>query len=742
MRKISLLAMLLLLCSLAFAQNDKEKQAIRNKIWSQQDQEFSATSVPAEWETEDVVILAKKIDYEIQKRSIMLVLDETFTMHMRIKVLNNDGVKEYSELQFEVPRSDYDGLVVLGPNLDSKFFFGARIEKKNGQITELKETDLVKMELQSNSSRYEKHKLAIPTLEPGDIIDYYYRLDVPRMVQHYFESPAFDFLLSGRFPIVHQEYNILLNRKCTINAGSYNGAPEFKMASQDRNFTHYQLIDRNRAKYKSERWTYDYQNMPFFKFQTYFIGKKKGIPFNSFPNDTEQMAKTIGKDKLNDFAERLVYYRTQASILDLKATHAYMNKHYKKEKDPVVLAQAAYYFLRNNNMAASYEYGLMQNREMWSRINENYFVSVFSNYLKSKKINHEILFTTQRNSGFQIKKLLFKDDMRMLVAVNDKDGKRMFFNNFTFYNNPNELDAEIEGMPAYAVNMLEARKKRTVKDISLPISGSSQNREQEIAKIQIEMEAEPALRIERTTAVYGQRKIGTQQQLVTGYTYLDASKKHNLEVDLQNFCKTNGYLMSGAERRKMPEKKAQLIQEQQERLQKDYEASLQSEFSTKNISLTDVKLLEAGIWQDAPVVEYQDSFVMKDLIQRAGPNYLLEIGKLIGGQMAIEEKELDRVHNIQLEYAREFENQIELQIPSGYVLEGVERLKANVQNGAGVFTSTVSQEGDKLIITTKKTYLKADVVKEDWKDMVAFLDAAYQFSQQKLLLKKSPQARK
>jgi len=52
----------------------------------------------------------------------------------------------------------------------------------------------------------------------------------------------------------------------------------------------------------------------------------------------------------------------------------------------------------------------------------------------------------------------------------------------------------------------------------------------------------------------------------------------------------------------------------------------------------------------------------EDLISKAGPNYIIEIGKLIGGQVALKEEEIkDRKNNIQFGYARILKDRISLQ---------------------------------------------------------------------------------
>jgi hypothetical protein len=64
-------------------------------------------------------------------------------------------------------------------------------------------------------------------------------------------------------------------------------------------------------------------------------------------------------------------------------------------------------------------------------------------------------------------------------------------------------------------------------------------------------------------------------------------------------------------------------------------------------------------------------------------------------------------------------------------------LNFDVDNESGAFVSAAKLEGDKLTISTKKVYKKNYDRKEMWANYVAFLEAAYKFTQVKIVLKKS-----
>ena len=125
------------------------------------------------------------------------------------------------------------------------------------------------------------------------------------------------------------------------------------------------------------------------------------------------------------------------------------------------------------------------------------------------------------------------------------------------------------------------------------------------------------------------------------------------------------------------------------------------------------------------------------MLNKAGKNYLFEAGKLIGGQIKLEPNELtERKADIWLSYARTIQNNITIALPAGYTADGLQDLNINVDNESGSFISTAKLEGDKILINTTKVYKKNFDKKEELPNYVAFLEAAYKFSQSKIVLKK------
>jgi hypothetical protein len=61
----------------------------------------------------------------------------------------------------------------------------------------------------------------------------------------------------------------------------------------------------------------------------------------------------------------------------------------------------------------------------------------------------------------------------------------------------------------------------------------------------------------------------------------------------------------------------------------------------------------------------------------------------------------------------------------------------NLENEAGIFAVQASVEESNLNILVKKIYKNAVIKKEQWPALMQMLDAAFNFSQKKILLKKN-----
>ena len=87
-------------------------------------------------------------------------------------------------------------------------------------------------------------------------------------------------------------------------------------------------------------------------------------------------------------------------------------------------------------------------------------------------------------------------------------------------------------------------------------------------------------------------------------------------------------------------------------------------------------------------------------------------------------------------FARSFNHNVTFKIPDGYTAEGIDKLNKSVKNECGGFESTAKIEGNKLLITYTKYYNNTLEPATNWGKILAFVDAGFAFTKEKILLKK------
>jgi hypothetical protein len=211
-----------------------EKNA--SPLWQQAAPQFSSNTIPAKYSKESAVILGFKRELSIDKKSKFGFLTKgerslVFYENIRFKIKLNDknAVTAFTEFYFRYSDKE-DG-------------FSARIYKNNGVTANVNLADAVRVENTGSVPEFFKsffdqelnaqnryYKVAIPDLEPGDLLEYVTitksKLDVRGngIIQF---SPQYE-LCSKKYPILFNQIAIETDDKSYFKALSKNGAPEFK----------------------------------------------------------------------------------------------------------------------------------------------------------------------------------------------------------------------------------------------------------------------------------------------------------------------------------------------------------------------------------------------------------------------------------------------------------------------------------------------------------------------------------
>lgn len=267
MKRGSLLSCMLLCVHLVFAQTEIEKK-IREEMWEKPAAEFKSTQVPEKWKNESAVLLALQREYisdystRLRGLSAAKIFVQKLNIHFRIKVLDKAAVEDFSEISFNNK--------TVKANLFGKAseyrVIGIKVIKPNGSE---KEVDL-KAAVRTDAGSSKELKIAVPNLEPGDILDYFLAIRDEDISMPEFGDEE---TLEGKYPIVSQTLSFRVHRLLQFQAASLHGAPTFK-TSTDSEGTSYIIRDQMRDKSPDIPWNYAYRTAPQFRYMIRKAGDK------------------------------------------------------------------------------------------------------------------------------------------------------------------------------------------------------------------------------------------------------------------------------------------------------------------------------------------------------------------------------------------------------------------------------------------------------------------------------------
>jgi hypothetical protein len=422
-------------------------------VWDDTDPDFAVTAVPDKWKEESGVIIAQKTRFSFDKDANKLAVFEI--TRRRIRLNDRDAVNNYSSVYFRIGSSN-DGA-------------GIKVIKANGTVQDVSLKNAVYVEdnddvpstftpyigkantyLDKSKSRVIFYKIAVPDLDPGDIIDYgtifYDDNTVKKM--NYIEFDPIYFVCTREYPVLSQKFEIDTDNNSFVNSKSTMGAPAFKETGNAN--AEYSWEDRNREKIPDTKWVNRMIEFPMLKFQIVFsrsenradlfIGDRGELKQNISP---EELAK-----KMNNLYNRLdgsMYYSMAKAYLK-QIGYADM-----REEDFI---QKTYYILRHMSFYRA------------NGFSSELFASCLTQCLDLRKIPYDLVVTapsTLTKPG----DIIFRTEPEWMVKVKDK-----FIFNATIFSNPYDFKEEFLNTPAYIISL---GKNPTATPITLPATKAEEN---------------------------------------------------------------------------------------------------------------------------------------------------------------------------------------------------------------------------------------------------------------------------
>lgn len=694
---------------------------------------FSVTEVPEEWKDESAVVLCVSTNFIYTKEKAKKISVREM-VRKRIKLQDKAAVEDFSEFYYVNARSSSIGFSIIKPD-------GREIKVNSSEAIDV-ETEIPTIFRAYNRTLKYK-KLAIPGLEVGDIIDYAYVYDADK----YPTGPdAFDAVivtLPRKYPMVKQIVDFKVNNGFYLNFNSYNDAPELKSVAlkvEDKtsrrydNFKRYRFTDDMREKKIDEKWHYEYRSLPTIKFQVYYFPPKFAYATDDwvyFIGEPGEAKKKVSKSDIRSKMNSVFKYANTTygtKILE------YLRKYHKKEKNKKKLVALTYYYFRH--IVAAYPGFQMSpesrsNKYFNNEVNDVMFALTLKQVFKQKGIDYDINYLTPRTIG-TVDQVLFPAELSVFMTA--KVGKEnIVLTNFEECTNMGDIPFYLEGTAP--LDKHQSLRESLYGD-NMRVSDYASNN----VNMQTTATLNPAMDVmtlDRRTTATGHNRHYYWDNTLVGSDYLAKEHqkypvtKQKSYYQIKITTKENKKL-SAAKQKEVAKSKKEENKQRMEHLEELVGDAIGAELE----SYDHFEIIQDGRYHDKPEYIYEETFTLKDFVQKAGGNYIVEAGKLIDQQFQVKEDMLDRNYDIYMRSARSYDNKVTFTIPEGYTIQGVEALNINVENDTGFFKSTATVEGNQLIIETNKAYKNNFEPKENWDKMVAFLDAAYQFTQQKVVLKK------
>jgi hypothetical protein len=725
----------------------------------------TGSEVPEKWKNESAVVLNQKMTFGYYNKIFgNNIVKETVAKS--IKLLDKSAVEEFSQFYFYESVKDERKREKNEKKGNDEAKIKIAVIKATGERVKVNISDAVDVDKdvpQFYRSYYVGDKIykkiAIPNLNVGDVLDYQLEIEYTIMldgITNFHACPAFYNTLAAKYPIVKQEFNFMLEQGFYLNMNTYNGAPNFIKkntgidikGNETNDMRTFQIVDENRDKLPKEMMSFPNTFYPSIKLQVVEKENKnastEGTVFTGEVNiakstvTPEEVAQRFNKDFRNaSYSIELIGFDKFIKKFNLKTIPF-------EEKVKLIYTYVKYNF-STKLLLQSQAYDADSKKKYYSTyekamypIKDFYFAAYMSKCFDVLDLGHEVIAVMPRNIG-KINDLLLGEEISWIFKA-ENQGKSMYLfpmNSYTTSNENRETNLfGGEGYAFYPSTKKSAGEKTIARKVVVPIPTPSVNTytTKSIATFDEQFEK---LEVERTVKSTGSMKSSTTPYTTLGFDFLGMYMRYMSNYN-PNFSSVKVIKTDKKEKKKSKEQLAveeaykELLVKQKELMK----GELEDDFYDID-SYDEFKLKCPGITEDSSTLVYQEKFKLNNLISKAGRNYTLEIGKMLSKQPKMDEDDLKpRQSDIQISFTKTLVNEVELTLPEGYTVEDLKELNLSVDNDLMLYKVESTLKDGKLTVKTTKIYKKITAPKTDWQKIIDVFQAAYNFSQKKIILKK------
>lgn len=632
-----------------------------------------------------------------------------FTRTM-VKILDESALEKFSEFKFGSKQKVMGMFNIQLSAADHAF--GARVHKPDGQVKDIDISEALPESTGKKGDNVTSYRIAIPDLEPGDVIEYFYYSEESNDFDN---LPAFEFNFNHVYPTLNYVIDGVFSPAMTVSYRGYNGAPQLNYTTDEKGKRYVvKLHATNVPVVTDEYGVRPERQLPMFKFfaannnSPYFyhpVTARGGGMYNS-PNPGtiyRDIASTLANSSYDNSA---VYPNMKKRVNEFIKNHPDLSTDEKIDGAWI----AAIYGLSTTPKVTSSDY---------------FFSVMFADILRSHNLVDPaeigVAFINSRND-VATREILDWEQPNFGVLV----GNKLLLPSAITYSLPSELPGDYHGEEggAYMGPRQNLTRMSTPTLFTVPLSTPGKN----VFDLKIDMTA----------------------NLPTDYDSKAATANHNLSLSgtfknltfgLTNTAEWNraveDFLGIPENKRWKGDKTDQV--ERNENVTELTTDLAKNIFGDKIGEITGVTITERGVTPDAPNFKLSFDGKYDEMFSRAGNNWLFSVGRLFPDSHHFKSKERER----QIEYFRtspaEYRMQITVAPPEGYAFdaESVAQLSTNTANPLGLFyvSASVDEDGNLTIqgVERHKYYM---VSTENWPALLDLLDAAAAFNEASVLLRK------
>lgn len=684
----------------------KLAQKVRQEVWSSTPADFQKRTVPDRYKNASAVILSYyrelSTDY-YRKATADLVLNLRLTRQidctdmerMLIQINDKKALKDYSEFTFKTKSKKW----TWGYHHKTQTVLGIRVIKKNGNVQEVSLDDYVDVKEGKNDKDLSQ-KIAVPGLEVGDCIDVFSLDQIDTQEQ---QLDPFYFVLRQDEPVLYTKVHCVLDQSLATVYRTMNGAPDFTQTTdKDKNAVLDMVMDKP-VDAESSIWYNSLEQSPFI--EMYITPTKAKVAV------VEKAMRQKGVRGNPDVTPILQD--------DWKLLKSYVSKGGYSPAGLPSTYKSVFKSAKKEGMSAEEKADRIYSFEYVSGGASQRVFNTVANYLRKLGVEIEMGITTPFGA-LPVDKLINYNSTSWFFRLKGTD---VYYFPGTYPKVASEIPYIYQGRKAYMQDSEE--------QITIPVSQAEDNKS--VNDMVVKLDG-TKLDISRKVTYSGEQKMYGQSLVSPDNTLFGSSQleaywrylKYDDKDPYSCYTKKESAELKGA------------FNEYRKNAIDPFKAEISSYHDGDPVQVGGYGVDCVGIRRDSSNFVYHVDYVMDGMVKRAGNNYLLSVGKLIGSSLKLEGKDRERIDDVWRKMAFVDEWNIEIPLPQGYKVsaEALKKIETSVANECGEFTVKATAGNESVKVYVRKCFAHRVEPVSNWSKLLALVDACSAFADKQMVIAK------